>query len=178
MGIPGGALRQCLRCKAPRQVVKQRLPGARCTRRVCVECGGRCVRIKGARKVLPAPLQRHKELDAEALALWKRGVRLLRGPSCNCGCGRTEKEAVMHPHHIFSRTFWQTRHVIENGAWLAAGCHARIQPDHEANRSLGILLMGAEGYERMNWLAHSRGRLDLALVIVALRGQIARLEGR
>lgn len=164
--------RQCLTC-GPVAWRKVKPAGARASRFECVTCGRPTHRIKRGRGKAQKS-DRRKAIEALD-ATWSQVVRLTSRGLCECGCGRMGHAA----HHIFGKKACpRTRFETNNGAWLTDGCHARMHRDHEANRSLGIKLMGGQrAYENMNLLAHTRGaKLDLALVRLDLDAQLRAVE--
>ncbi len=86
-----------------------------------------------------------RAVKEEATRLHSRLVRSLKGPRCQCGCGRLATDAA----HIVGRTFAHTRTDLDNALALAAECHRRFTnwPD-EWVVFLGQAI-GMDEYERL-----------------------------
>jgi hypothetical protein len=162
------APRQCPKCREPRPWRKDRPPGSRCARRLCLTCGAATNPIHGRRKskTMPAPLYRHRQRVKECDALWSRIILSRPGP-CEC-CGKSAP-AYDPGHNIGRKRCLATRHDPDNGAKICRGCHRRIDEDAEEKRALFLRLLGPERYERLQMIKKCGGRVDLQLVAIGLR---------
>jgi hypothetical protein len=161
------APRMCGKCREPRPWRKERLPGSRCARRLCLTCGSSTKPIHGRRKsvTMPAPLYRHRQQVKECDALWSRLI-LRDATNCKrCGLPRTLDPA----HNIGRKRCLATRHDPDNGAPLCRGCHRLIHEDAEEHRAFFVKYLGPDRYNRLQGMKLWKGRVDLKLVAVALR---------
>jgi hypothetical protein len=167
--------RWCPRCKAERPWRKERLPGARCSRKVCVLCGWATTRIKGRRKrdVMPSPLYEHRALEATADLLWRT---LIYRKADDGKCKRCRKVRPLQAAHGVGRAIRATRHEPDNGLPVCAGCHRIIDSDAEEKRELFLRELGAERYERLQMLKRAGGKTDLKLVILDLKQRLEVLD--
>jgi hypothetical protein len=100
------------------------------------------------------PTSRKRKVSAvkeEATRLHSRLVRHLKGPWCQCGCGKPATDAA----HIVGRVYSHTRTDLDNALALNAECHRRFTnwPD-EWVEFLNDLIGPAE-YQRLKAKAQS-----------------------
>lgn len=101
---------------------------------------------------------RAKGAKARADRLWSEVVRL--GQVC-ISCRSPEG---LHAHHIISRRYNRTRHLIENGWPLCASCHRRVHEDpvlfvelvdatigRDRYRELRAMVVGPCHYREADW---------------------------
>ena len=95
-------------------------------------------------------------------------VRLRDGNKCQ-RCGRPGNNA----HHIFSRKYLQTRHVLENLILLCFACHIHIaHGEPEKFRDFIIQRIGHVAFDRLKMSAYMTGsKIDMEMVIVGLRAE-------
>jgi len=173
--MPLIATRYCLRCKDARPVRKVKEPHWRASKRLCVVCNGPTRRIKGRRKkdVMPAPLYEHKKLEQEADDLWRRIIwaKAVGGRCARCGNVRPLQAA-----HCFKRKHKQggLRWEIANGSPICSGCHMHTEGDREANEAFFRSYMGDAEYERLLALKTMGGKVDMKLVILGLKVELAK----
>lgn len=99
-------------------------------------------------------------------------------------CERCHLRPVHDAHHMVSRTYRQTRWLVDVGAALCRNCHRIVGMDGEENRLLAHDLVGAERWEQLQVTKHCRGKVDPKAAAVMLRYEaekrgldlIARLE--
>jgi len=161
--------RWCPRCKAERAWRKERPPGARASRRSCLVCGWATRRIKGrrTRNTMPSGFYEHRQLKIEADKLWSRAVlaKIQDGRCFRCRIVRPLQAA-----HNVSRRVLATRHDLDNGLPLCAGCHRLVDCDAEEKRALFLTALGSGRYERLQLMKQAGGKVDLKLVILSLGG--------
>ena len=93
-------------------------------------------------------------------------VRERDGNKCQ-RCGRPGNNA----HHIFSRKYLQTRHVLENLILLCFACHIHVaHGEPEKFRDFIIQRIGQSEFDRLKMSAYMTGcKVDMEMVIVVLR---------
>lgn len=66
---------------------------------------------------------KRKKLDAKALDLWSKLVRL-KGICEICGAVKTgTNDIILTAHHLVSRSWSAGRHQVDNGACVCLQCH-------------------------------------------------------
>lgn len=94
------------------------------------------------------PTSRKRKISAvkeEATRLHSRLVRGLKGPWCQCGCGRLATDAA----HIIPRVFSHTRSDIDNAFALAAQCHRRFTNHADEWVAFCFSTIGEAEYDRL-----------------------------
>lgn len=176
--------RYCPRCKADTLAwhffwVASRTDPRKTRRvRICDTCDAHTKPSK-ARRATRTRTARAK-LREECDGLASECTRIRAGGRCECGSPTCPTKSPS-AHHVFGRTMPNTRYELDNLAWLSWHCHNVVQHDHEANRALGIRLVGPARYEELNVLAHApTQRTDLRAVKARLlerRAQLMALQG-
>ncbi len=162
--------RQCRACAERVDWVKHKPAGANRSIFKCVKCGGPTSKIKGLRKALymPKGLYGYRQKVKVANDLWRHLI-YAKSPEGKCAvCGTTKGLQAMH---LFPKgKYPHLRFLLDNGAPGCPGCHNRLTNDHEAHRDFCIRYLGADRYEKLRIASISRGKCDVDLTILYLRG--------
>lgn len=113
---------------------------------------------------MPAGLERFRGQVKEADKLWSLIVRSRTGGRCQRCYWKPGHDA----HHLVSRSYKQTRWLLDNGAHLCRGCHRLVGVDGEENRALAIRLLGVERWEQLQVTKHCRAKVDAVAAMVVL----------
>jgi len=112
-----------------------------------------------------------KNPKGQADRLWSKCV-LTRDKVCI----RCQKNPARHPHHIFSRRYAGTRHVLSNGAGLCGGCHREAHTDavrfHEFIKSK----LGESVYNMLKAWAYLPSKHDYKMNVITLQAWLASFE--
>ena len=81
----------------------------------------------------------------EATRLHSLIVRTLKGPLCQCGCGKPATDCA----HIIGRTFAHTRTDIDNAFALNNQCHQRFGVFHDEWMGFVDRTIGRDEYVRL-----------------------------
>jgi hypothetical protein len=149
--------------------VRVKRPGARASRRECFVCGTLTRKIKGQRMKdrLPPKLYAYRVSVKEANELWRH---LIYKKAFNGRCAVCGRDRGLQAMHLFPKgKYPHMRFDLDNGAPGCAGCHMRLTNDHEAHRTFCIQYLGAERYEALRLRSLCKAKVDVTLVIVALR---------
>jgi len=91
------------------------------------------------------------------LTLWSKAVKIKYGYKC-AYCHRTDKEARLNSHHIFSRRHKATKYDLDNGICLCVD-HHKFKPfsAHESPEFILWMIdfIGKEKYEDLKRRANS-----------------------
>ena len=93
-----------------------------------------------------------RKITKERDTIWSDRVKMRARGKCE-KCGKTLR---LQAHHIFSRRYGATRHLLLNGVCLCAGCHlfwAHYKPEEFRDWIVGKI--GEESYNFLKW---KRGR--------------------
>jgi hypothetical protein len=111
----------------------------------------------------------YKQKVAIANDLWRRLI-YRKEPSGICPRCKTRK--WVEACHIFGKGAHPgMRFELENGIPLCRVCHRRIDTDHKAKELFAHFYLGEERYARLDLMSQGRGKTDMDLVILFLRGQ-------
>lgn len=86
-----------------------------------------------------------KAVKEEATRLHSRIVRAMKGPLCQCGCGKVATDAA----HIITREYAHTRTDIDNAYALNAACHRRFGDFHDEWMEFVDRTIGRAEYVRL-----------------------------
>lgn len=128
--------------------------------------------------VAPKPTNRKRKPRAvkeEATRLHSQIVRRLKGPWCQCGCGKPATDAA----HIITRTFAHTRTDIDNAFALNNSCHSRFGDFHDEWMEFVDRTIGRDEYVRLKHKAEAgvNVKFDWFDELDRLKAIWARLEG-
>lgn len=180
------APRHCNRCKTDVAWRKDRPPGARCSRRLCLACGAPTHRIKGQRKkaTMPAALLTYRQQEKACDELWRHLIyhktpgEYVRSTYVGI-CVRCGQRAALQAAHAFKREKKPTRHAPDGGLPLCAHCHLAIENDYQATRDLFVRFIGAERWMLLEIASKQRGRrIDLVLVRIDLESRLKAAQAR
>jgi hypothetical protein len=170
------ASRMCPKCKEPRPWRKDRPPGSRSARRLCLTCGAATKPIHGRRKkdTMAPRLYEHRKLRDQNDNLWREWVyrkTKWRDPDDprQGMCARCNYVCFMQAMHDVGRDNPKTRHDPANGLPGCPRCHRIIDGNSEEKRALFIAWNGREEWERVHLAARTRGKVDQQLVAIGLR---------
>lgn len=94
------------------------------------------------------PTNRNRKISAvkeEATRLHSTIVRTVKGPLCQCGCGRVATDAA----HIIGRSYSHTRTDLDNSYALNAKCHALFGQNHALWMDFVYATIGRAEYDRL-----------------------------
>lgn len=94
-----------------------------------------------------SPVQKATGAKGRADVLWAEVVKIA---NCCISCGRTDR---LHAHHIISRRYNRTRHLLDNGVPLCHSCHARYHDDPVFATEIIDQSIGRERYEQLRLMA-------------------------
>ncbi len=125
-------------------------------------------RIKRKKRPQPVALAEHKKLEKEADWLWALIIRSMNQGHC-IRCRKPVSDAM----HLVSRRYRQTRWDFwtPNGAPGCRGCHFLTGHDQHEHVRMVEGWIGKMKWEELNLRKHSRGKMDMKLVIIALEGE-------
>lgn len=112
--------------------------------------------------------QTHKQRVAIANDLWRR---LIYAKEPSGICPRCFTRRWRDAAHCFAKgPYPGMRFELDNGAPLCRVCHRRVDSDHQAKVLFFTHYLGAARYARLELMSQARGKTDVALTILYLRG--------
>ena len=111
-------------------------------------------KAKGRKKLAPTP---RKKVKKECDTLWSKCVRLR-----DSKCRWCEKNDTRHAHHIFSRRYMATRHLMKNGLGLCGGCHMAMHEFPERARDEFYIKKMPDKYLELKKSAKFGAKITLA----------------
>jgi hypothetical protein len=116
---------------------------------------------------MPPGLYGYRQKVKVANDLWRHLIYAKANDGRCAVCGTQKGLQAMH---LFPKgRYPHLRFELDNGAPGCPGCHRRLTNDHEAHRDFCIRYLGAEKYEALRLMSISRGKVDVALVILRLQ---------